>query len=174
MQIGGFVTPFVVLGAFMVLTVPVSLCVLPPDDHHDPSQEPGSIKQLLRIPAVSVTGVAIFVASLTWVVLDPTLEPHLRPFNLSPSIIGLIFLLMSACYACCSPIWGWIADNVVSTSPLSPTSFPSPWDGPHRLPPPLQRDSAPMMIVGFLLLTFGFSLLGPSPLILYLIGEDFR
>ncbi|ELU09605.1 hypothetical protein CAPTEDRAFT_147516 [Capitella teleta] len=145
-EVGGFMMPFLVLGSFMMLTVPISLCVLPREERSDSaSRQSGSIKLLLRIPAISVTGFAVFVSSFSWVVLDPTLEPHLRVvrFNLSPSIIGLIFLLMSACYACCSPIWGWVADNVVSGS------------------------RAPMMIVGFFLMTIGFSLLGPSPLILY-------
>ena len=36
-------------------------------------------------------------------------------FNLDASEVGLIFLLMSACYAICSPLWGWVADKVVCT-----------------------------------------------------------
>jgi hypothetical protein len=37
-----------------------------------------------------------------------------------------------------------------------------------------KRDSAPMMIVGFFMMTFGFMMLGPSPLILYFFGDNFR
>jgi hypothetical protein len=35
-------------------------------------------------------------------------------FDVSPAILGLLFLLMSAFYAVFSPIWGWIADQMVS------------------------------------------------------------
>jgi MFS family permease len=35
-------------------------------------------------------------------------------FDVSPGILGLLFLLMSAFYAVFSPIWGWIADRMVS------------------------------------------------------------
>ena len=33
---------------------------------------------------------------------------------MSPAVLGLIFLLMSAFYAVFSPIWGWVADKMVS------------------------------------------------------------
>ena len=35
-------------------------------------------------------------------------------FDLNATLVGLIFLLMSAFYAISSPIWGWAADRMVS------------------------------------------------------------
>jgi MFS family permease len=49
---------------------------------------------------------------MTWSFLDPTLEPHLRKFKLSPGNIGLIFLLLSAMYGIFSPAWGWATDRI--------------------------------------------------------------
>lgn len=54
----------------------------------------------------------ITLVSINWSFLDPTLEPHLRQFHLSPSNIGFIFLLLSASYGIFSPIWGWLTDKM--------------------------------------------------------------
>ena len=34
-------------------------------------------------------------------------------FELSPELVGVIFLVMAAAYAVSSPIWGWAADKLV-------------------------------------------------------------
>ena len=34
-------------------------------------------------------------------------------FQLSPELVGVIFLVMAAAYAVSSPIWGWTADKMV-------------------------------------------------------------
>lgn len=70
-----------------------------------------SIVKLFKIPSIIITGLVIVVVSNTWAFLDPTLEPHLRQFNLSTQQIGLIFLLFSSLYGIFSPIWGWVADR---------------------------------------------------------------
>ncbi len=36
-------------------------------------------------------------------------------FDLSATLVGFVFLLMSAFYAISSPIWGWVADRMVSS-----------------------------------------------------------
>lgn len=71
----------------------------------------GSLLELIKVPAVVITGLVIVVVSNTWAFLDPTLEPHLRQFDLSPEQVGLVFLLFSALYGIFSPIWGWLADK---------------------------------------------------------------
>ncbi|KAL3281188.1 hypothetical protein HHI36_004405 [Cryptolaemus montrouzieri] len=72
----------------------------------------GSFTKLLSLPSVLVTCVILVVVAATWGFLDPTLEPHLRQFNLTPGKIGLIFLLLSAMYAIFSPGWGWLSDKL--------------------------------------------------------------
>ena len=35
-------------------------------------------------------------------------------FDLSTERVGILFLVMAACYALASPVWGWLADRIVS------------------------------------------------------------
>lgn len=70
----------------------------------------------------------IVIVSNTWAFLDPTLEPHLRQFNLSTQEIGLIFLLFSSLYGIFSPIWGWVADRYATTNILTVTQS---WELTH-------------------------------------------
>lgn len=96
----------------------------------------------MKLPSVIIVSMVIVGVSNIWGFLDPTLEPHLRTFDLSPEKIGLIFLLFSALYGVFSPIWGWLADRANNH-----------WS---------------MMVWGLLLCTIGLLLLGPSPLLPFL------
>ncbi|XP_045472619.1 MFS-type transporter SLC18B1-like isoform X2 [Harmonia axyridis] len=141
-SLGGFTLPFLVLGITMVITVPLNLVFLPSVDECYVSSKSTSFFKLIRIKEVMVIGLVVVFASSTWAFLDPTLEPHLRQFNLSPGKVGLIFLLFSALYAISSPIWGWCADKVDNH-----------WA---------------MMVIGLFLSTVGLLLLGPCPYIPWL------
>ncbi|XP_062591163.1 MFS-type transporter SLC18B1-like [Saccostrea cucullata] len=137
--LGGFFTPFLVIGVLIIICVPVNWIILPPDDRFEQSESSTSSLTLLKSPSIIVASLAIIVASFIWSILDPTLEPHLREFDLGPELIGVLFLVMSAFYAISSPIWGWVAD---------------------RCP-----DNRLLMIPGFLFSAVGMALLGPSTLI---------
>ncbi|XP_046392956.1 MFS-type transporter SLC18B1-like [Ischnura elegans] len=141
-SLGGFGLPFYVLGVLMMIIVPVNFFLLPRGDGVDMEGRSGSIIEMMRVPSVIVTSFVIVVASSTWGFLDPTLEPHLRQFQLSAEEVGLIFLLFSAVYAVSSPIWGWLADRLSSH-----------WS---------------MMAWGLIASTIGLLLLGPSPIIPFL------
>lgn len=106
------------------------------------SNRPPSLCRLIRVPTVVVTGLVVVIVSSSWAFLDPTLEPHLRQFNLTPEKIGLIFLLFSGLYGVSSPAWGWLADKVNNH-----------WS---------------MMVVGLFMCTIGLLLLGPCPYIPFL------
>nr|XP_022912860.1 MFS-type transporter SLC18B1-like [Onthophagus taurus]XP_022912871.1 MFS-type transporter SLC18B1-like [Onthophagus taurus] len=141
-SIGGFEAPFFVLGATMVCAIPINMFLLKPVEHCDVSNQNTSMLSLVKVPAVLVIGLVIVVTSSAWAFLDPTLEPHLREFDLSPEHVGLIFLLFSALYGIFSPIWGWLADRVFNH-----------WH---------------MMALGLIFSSFGLLLLGPSPLFNFL------
>lgn len=98
-----------------------------------------TVFKLIKVPAVCITGMVVVIVSSTWSFLDPTLEPHLRQFNLTPGKVGLIFLLFSALYGLSSPGWGWLADR-----------FNNHWS---------------MMVAGLFTSTIGLLLLGPTPYI---------
>jgi len=138
-QFGGFSLPFVVLGALMILIVPLHVLWLPSSDGAHVDVRPVSVLHILRIPAIVVVCFAVVVAALVWSILDPTLAPHIRSSDddVSSSVLGLLFLLLSAFYAVFSPVWGWLADHVTNC--------------------------LPMLAGGFLLSGVGLLLLGPSP-----------
>ena len=54
-----------------------------------------------------------------------TLEPHLRPFGLSPLSTGLVFVLTGAVYALTSPIMGKLCESQVRFSAVRCAIFVS-------------------------------------------------
>ncbi|KAK3578255.1 hypothetical protein CHS0354_011578 [Potamilus streckersoni] len=136
---GGFMLPFALIGGLAVVTLPISWLTLPRDDNTVSKEEDVSTWALLKTPSSIIASLAILVSAAIWSILDPTLEPHLRQFNLEPEIIGVLFLIMAAAYAVTSPIWGWLAD---------------------KLP-----DNRILLIPGFVFAALGLLLLGPSQIL---------
>ncbi|KAL3889785.1 hypothetical protein ACJMK2_002113 [Sinanodonta woodiana] len=136
---GGFMLPFALIGGLAIITLPISWVTLPSDDNTVSKEEDVSTWALLKTPSSIVASLAILVSAAIWSILDPTLEPHLRQFNLDPEIIGILFLIMAAAYAVTSPIWGWLAD---------------------KLP-----DNRILLIPGFVFAALGLLLLGPSQIL---------
>ena len=58
---------------------------------------------------MAMYSVACSAASLGFI--QATLEPHLRDFNLSPLVIGSMFVVSGGCYGFSAPIWGMICDR---------------------------------------------------------------
>jgi hypothetical protein len=63
--------------------------------------------------------------------LKSSLVQVIRPFNLSPSNVGLIYGLRDGANSLFSPFWGWLCDRVPGTSvtntdPLEPYIFRPP------------------------------------------------
>ncbi|KAJ8978906.1 hypothetical protein NQ317_008885 [Molorchus minor] len=112
--IGGFGLPFYVVGLILIVIAPMNIYMLPPADKCEVGTKSGSLTNLLKLPPVIMTCFIMIVVAMTWGFLDPTLEPHLRKFQLSPGNIGLIFLLLSATYGFCCPAWGWLSDRLDS------------------------------------------------------------
>ncbi|GJQ84861.1 hypothetical protein Trydic_g481 [Trypoxylus dichotomus] len=110
--VGGFGLPFYVVGLISILMAPLNLYVLPSSDDFKLEVKAGSFGNILKLPSVIITCSVVIVVSATWGFLDPTLEPHLRKFNLSAGNMGLIFLLLSAMYGIFSPFWGFISDKI--------------------------------------------------------------
>ncbi|XP_049821942.1 MFS-type transporter SLC18B1-like [Aethina tumida] len=110
--IGGFSLPFYVVGLIITLLAPLNIYLLPTSEKCSLDVKTGSLLNLLKLPPVIFTCLIMVIVAMTWGFLDPTLEPHLRKFHLSPGNIGLIFLLLSATYGICSPAWGWLTDRI--------------------------------------------------------------
>jgi MFS family permease len=139
-QVGGYTTPFAVMGSALFLAAIMTAFVLP--EHAEPeedAQQRSSLLQVLRIPGVLLAASSIIVTSVSIGFLQATLEPHLRQFDLSPVVLGLMFVINGGTYALTAPCWGWLCDRKLMPKVVTAT--------------------------GCLLIIFGFLLVGPAPFI---------
>lgn len=137
-QVGGYTTPFVVLGGALFLTALMTIFALPDHGDHDlESQTGASLLEILRIPGVFLAAISIMVTSLTIGFLSATLEPHLRQFNLSPVVLGVMFVVNGGTYALTAPCWGWLVDKKINPKVAT--------------------------VIGSVLLIVAFCLVGPAP-----------
>lgn len=65
----------------------------------------------MRIPGVLIATSSIIATSMSIGFLQATLEPHLRQFDLSPIVLGLMFVINGGTYAITAPAWGWLCDK---------------------------------------------------------------
>ena len=72
--------------------------------------------KLVSIPEVAVVCMVVVIVSQSQGFLDPTVEPHFRQYGLGTHFVGFVFLLMSAAYAILSPIVGWVAGKIETSS----------------------------------------------------------
>lgn len=141
-QIGGYTTPFAVLGSALFLAAIMTAFVLPVHDTNDEiSHNNGGFTEVLRIPGVMVATASIMATSMSIGFLQATLEPHLREFELSPVVVGLMFVINGGTYAMTAPAWGWFCDK--------------------HFHPKIAT------LIGCILVMLGFCLIGPAPFIPY-------
>ncbi|XP_028037700.1 MFS-type transporter SLC18B1-like [Bombyx mandarina] len=110
--LGGYSLPFAVLGSALFCAAVMS-CFALPAYHDDEDLKPTgpTIFTLLRIPGVLLSAISIISTSMSIGFLQATLEPHLRQFEFSPVILGLMFVINGGVYAASAPVWGWICDR---------------------------------------------------------------
>nr|XP_006819491.1 PREDICTED: MFS-type transporter SLC18B1-like [Saccoglossus kowalevskii] len=107
---GGYMLPFILLGAIMLLFALLTYFLLPIQEKDDSKIETGSLLELLKVPAILITAMATCMGAVALSYMNPTLSIHLAPFNLSRTVVGLFFLLVALCYAASAPLWGWVSD----------------------------------------------------------------
>ncbi|XP_072382231.1 MFS-type transporter SLC18B1-like [Diabrotica undecimpunctata] len=140
-QTGGYTLPFAVMGSLLILSAILTAFVLP--KHEDSPVDKVSQKSMLsalKIYGVLLAAASVVVSSMSIGFLQATLEPHLREFNLSPIIVGLMFVINGGVYAITTPIFGYFCDKL-------------------QVPP--KR----IIAIGCVVVTIGFALIGPMPLI---------
>ncbi|XP_054156784.1 MFS-type transporter SLC18B1-like [Oppia nitens] len=109
-QLGGFLLPFVILGSFLLLGG-VFTFILMPKTVEVSQQKSGNLWKFISDPGILLDALAI-TTSLNFIGFNAaTLEPHLRRFNLSPIIMGCIFVISGGIYAITTPIWGRLCDK---------------------------------------------------------------
>lgn len=113
--VGGYFLPFVVLGSSLFVTALLTACVLPRHpNERDAGQLGASLRSVLRIPGVLVCALGICATSTSIGFLGATLEPHLRQFDLSPVLLGMVFVINGGVYALTAPLWGFLVDKIMS------------------------------------------------------------
>ena len=146
-HIGGFELPFIVAGGSMLVLLPPLLLLLPPHDRAAQAlAPPAPVSRLLRLPAVWAGTITIAVVLVAVSFLDPTLQPFLAaaPLRLSPPHVGLIFSASILSYVFASVISGGLAARIGSIKQL---------------------------VLGVLLVSIGYILIGPAPFLSFLPPE---
>jgi len=126
--IGGYGLPFYVLGAFVLLNLPISWYFVKPVSEEDEqssnensdSSEGYSVTywSMIKNPKVLIVSLALAAATSAQSFLEPTVEPHFRTFGLTPEFVGLVFLVMSFAYALFSPFCGWFSSKFANKAPI--------------------------------------------------------
>lgn len=111
-QAGGFTLPFVSLGGVLLLAAVFTACILPNQrEVVNPQTEKPSVMRALKVPSILMAAYNVAAASASLGFLQATLEPHMREFNLSPLLVGSMFVINGACYGISAPLWGYVCDR---------------------------------------------------------------
>ncbi|KAL3990025.1 Major Facilitator Superfamily protein [Acanthocheilonema viteae] len=109
-EIGGFQLPFFVLGIILIFVGLLAYFLVENVDDNVKMESKGMLG-MLKIPVLWIMICAVIMSSISLSFLDPTLADHLESFKLTPSIIGLMFLLSGGIYTITAPLWSIIIDK---------------------------------------------------------------
>uniref|UniRef100_A0A914X2N0 Major facilitator superfamily (MFS) profile domain-containing protein n=2 Tax=Plectus sambesii TaxID=2011161 RepID=A0A914X2N0_9BILA len=135
-ELGGYQLPFIVLGALLGVAAVLSYFLLESPIDQEMKNTQGMMS-LLRIPLILLLVLAVVVCAMSLAFIDPTLADHLDSFNLSPVLVGLMFLWCGGIYTITAPLWGYLIDR-------------------YNCAPSL-------MVFGAILAVFGMFFIGPPP-----------
>lgn len=117
-DMGGFTTPFVVCGSIGFFCNAVTYIVIPSiEDKHEST--PTDLRKFWSGPLIYMYAVAIFGSYVCVGFNQATLQPHLEPFKLSTTVLGLVFMIPGICNGLMTPVWGWLCDKKVNTKLLT-------------------------------------------------------
>ncbi|KAF8791572.1 MFS-type transporter SLC18B1-like isoform X1 [Argiope bruennichi] len=117
-DLGGYGLPFWTVGTVVVIDAIVIFFFLP--DVENPNiPEKGSILKFWFHPRTMLYSLSVFTSFNYIGFNQTTLEPHLRSFDLSGVLLGLMFALSGSIYAFTAPGWGWLCDKKCNSLTLS-------------------------------------------------------
>lgn len=142
-----FPLPFFVIGGLLILSFPAMAIINPRSTklagqvNQERQNHPGEDKKYYKLMLDPMFLVNLFTVMLSWTVVsfnEPTLEPHLRQFNMSHTQIGTVFTVQYTGYSIGALIGG-------ASSKMKAEKF--------------------FAFFGMLLCTLGYLILGPAPFI---------
>lgn len=137
-ELGGYKLPFVSLGGLLFITAISTKVVLPSSEEiHTNTKTTGKLLKILHVEGIPVCAATILSTSTTISFFQATLEPHIRQYNLTPVVVGLVFIVTGATYGSSAPGWGWLCDKYFHPKTIA--------------------------VFGGLILIIGVSLVGPAP-----------
>ncbi|XP_065203816.1 MFS-type transporter SLC18B1-like [Planococcus citri] len=137
-ELGGYTTPFVSLGALLFITAILTKVVLPSHEEiQTTTKTTGKLLQILHVEGIPVCAATILSTSTTISFFQATLEPHIRQYDLTRVVVGLVFIVTGATYGSSAPWWGWLCDKYLKPKTVA--------------------------VIGGLILIVGVSLVGPAP-----------
>ena len=66
---------------------------------------------LFQVPSITMAMYSVACSAASLGFIQATLEPHMRSFNMTPLIIGSMFVVSGGCYGFSAPLWGMICDK---------------------------------------------------------------
>ncbi|XP_054708278.1 MFS-type transporter SLC18B1-like [Uloborus diversus] len=117
-DLGGYGLPFYVVGAVVVVDAVVIFFVLP-DVERTSIPKKGSLIKFWIHPTVLIYSLSVFTSFNYIGFNQATLEPHIREFDLSGFLLGMMFALAGTIYAISAPVWGRLCDRKWNTDFLS-------------------------------------------------------
>ncbi|KAF8790394.1 MFS-type transporter SLC18B1 like protein [Argiope bruennichi] len=116
-EVGGFSLPFLVVGALLLTGTVVNMFLFTDSDDVPPQSI--SVRKLLANIDFLIDILAISVCFAMLGFNEATLEPHIRQFHLTPTVIGGIFLISGVVDAVSAPIWGIVSERVPNAQALT-------------------------------------------------------
>jgi len=110
----GFLPTFLVNAGMLLVPVVLGVLWLPSDaeEGDDEEEDPIPLTKMLSYKWVWLGMLGSMLPCVSWGLLDTTLEFHLSPYKLTPSQVGLMFLIPAVTYLILSPPAGYICDWV--------------------------------------------------------------
>ena len=140
-SLGGYVTPFIVLGCILAAFGPVVLFSIPSGIGNDDQRKesPTRVFKVMFKPALVIVLYTMMTTTMSSVFTETTLGVRLAEFGLTdPFLVGLVYLSSSGAYSVAAPIAGKLSDK-----------YDMGWA---------------VMLVGALLGVIGYLIVGPSPM----------
>ncbi|KAK3923552.1 MFS-type transporter SLC18B1 [Frankliniella fusca] len=106
---GGYVLPFIVMGSMLAVVGVVTCFVLPASEAQKKPQ--ASLLKMLAVPGVLLDSLVTTATAVSMGFYSATLEPHLRQFELSAALVGVMFIISGGVYAMFAPLVGRLIDR---------------------------------------------------------------